>query len=61
MGLRDLNAEVLRELRVATKNSNLRQRDIVWWDDDALPERVGESMFYLPKFGTNVVFKTPNA
>lgn len=61
MGIRELNAAILQELRKVINKSTIRQRDIIAWNTseeivkkDAKP---GETIFYLPDLRVYVAVK----
>lgn len=58
MGMRELEAAILAELKVVAKNSKLRQKDIMEWrTGDSLKVREGETLFYLPGLQVSVAVK----
>lgn len=58
MGVRQLEANILRELKEVSKNKKLRQKDIMEWRTGKnLKTQEGEELFYLPKMGISVAVK----
>lgn len=49
MGLRQLEAAVLRELRGVTKEDSLRLRDIQEWSTGVIKQREQERVYFLPE------------
>lgn len=59
MGLRNLEAAILAELKQVAKNNKIRQRDIVEWSTGAVKPQEGEKYFHLPKLGVHVCVVLP--
>jgi len=59
MGLRNLEAAILAELKQVAKNSKIRQKDIVEWSTGAVKPQEGEKYFHLPKLGVHVCVILP--
>jgi hypothetical protein len=57
MGMRELEAGILRELRKETKNNKLRQKDIMEWSTSEVKAQAGERLYYLPDLKINVAIK----
>jgi len=57
MGMRELEAGILRELRKEAKNNKLRQKDILEWSTGAVKIEPGEKQYYLPDLKVNVAIK----
>ena len=57
MGMRELEAGILRELRQVAKKSKLRQKDIMEWSTGAVKIEPGEKQYYLPDLQINVAIK----
>lgn len=49
MGMRELEAEILRELKEVANNNKIRQKDIMEWSTGEIKPREGETLFFLPK------------
>ena len=58
MGLRNLEAEILRDLRAMTGLGKLRQKDIQEWSTGEVKAQAGETVVRLPS-GINVAYLTP--
>lgn len=59
MGMREVEAEMLRELRAVTGIAKLRQKDILEWSTGKVTAQEGETLVLLPALGVNVAYKTP--
>ena len=57
MGIRQLEAEILRELREVAKNKKLRQKDIMEWCTSEIKAQKGETLYYLPELKMHVAVK----
>jgi len=57
MGMRGLEAAILRELREVTGNRKLRQKDIQEWTTGDIKPVEGEMVVYLPTLHINVAYK----
>jgi hypothetical protein len=60
MGLRELEASILRELRAVTGINKIRQKDIMQWSTATFELQAGETMVYLPSTGVHVCYKLPD-
>ena len=58
MGIREVEAAILRELRVVAKESKLRQKDIMEWSTGEIKAREDEKLYFLPDLKINVAVKT---
>lgn len=58
MGMRELEAAILRELQLIAGNKKLRQKDIQEWTTGDIKPREGESVAYLPELKMNVAYKS---
>jgi hypothetical protein len=54
MGMRQLEAAILAELREVAKNPKLRQKDIAEWSSGAIKVQEGETLYFLPLLQINV-------
>lgn len=60
MGIRELEAAILAELKEVSGNKNLRQKDIMEWQTGtSLKAQDGETLYYLPVLGVSVCVKLP--
>jgi AMMECR1 domain-containing protein len=59
MGLREVEAAILRELREVTGNRKLRQKDIQEWSTGKVVQQTGEKLVRLPKLAVNVAYREP--
>lgn len=59
MGMRELNAAMLVELRQATGLKKLRAKDILAWSTGKLEADEGEALVFLPGLKVNVVYAPP--
>jgi hypothetical protein len=57
MGIRALNADILKELREVTGDSKIRQKDIMEWCTTPIEPEEGERLAELPKLGMFVAYK----
>jgi hypothetical protein len=57
MGMRELEAGILAEARIVTKNKKLRQKDIMEWSTGPVKEVAGEKTYHLPEMGVNIAVK----
>ena len=57
MGIREINAAILRELRIVAKNSKIRQKDIMEWSSGEIKAHEGEKLYVLPDLKINVAVK----
>lgn len=48
MGLRDLDAAILKELRVVCGCKGVLQREIMEWSSGEIAEHEGEKRYFLP-------------
>lgn len=61
MGLRELEAAILREARVVSGVARLRQKDIVEWSTGDVKAQAGETVFRLPGIRVSVAVRLPVA
>jgi len=54
MGMREIDAIILRELRTVAKDAKLRQKDIVEWSTGKIKPHEGEKLYFLPDLMINV-------
>lgn len=59
MGMRALEAAILRELKTVSGNNKLRQKDIMEWSTGEIKQQDGETLYFLPVLGVNVSVKLP--
>lgn len=59
MGLRELEAAILKEAREVTGNKKLRQKDIMEWTTGDIRPRDDEAVYRLPVVGVNIAVKKP--
>ena len=59
MGLHNLEAMILRELRTLPGLSKLRQKDIMVWSTSEVKAHEGETLVRLDDLGVNVAYLTP--
>ena len=59
MGIRELEAGILRELRVVTGLPKLRQKDIMEWRTSEIEPQGGEVLAHLPELKIWVAYKLP--
>jgi hypothetical protein len=60
MGMRELEASILAELKEVAKNHKLRQKDIQAWNTgNFIKPEDGETVFYLPRLNISVCVKIP--
>lgn len=59
MGLRQLEAAILSELRHVTGNRRIRQRDIMEWSTGKVEARGDEKLVHLPLNRVNVAYLEP--
>jgi hypothetical protein len=57
MGMKQLEAGILRELKTVAKNSKLRQKDIMEWSTCDIKPQEGETLYFLPELKINVAVK----
>jgi len=58
MGMRQLEAAILAELKEIAKDKRLRQKDIMEWRTGRdLVVREGETYYYLPRLGISVAVR----
>jgi len=59
MTLRDLEREILAELKTITNNPKLKLKDMMEWQTGRnLKAEEGETVFYLPKLQISVAVRT---
>ena len=54
MGIREIEAAILRELKTVAGNSKLRQKDIMEWSTGEIKAHEGEKLYFLPDLKINV-------
>ena len=59
MGIRDVEAEILAELRTVTGIESLRLKDIAEWTSGKIKPRDGETVVDLPVMGVTVAYVQP--
>lgn len=59
MGVKELEAGILRELREVTGIRRMRQKDIMEWSTGAIAPRPDETVVRLPGLSVNVAYKLP--
>lgn len=59
MGMREVEAAILRELRDVAGNQKIRQKDIMEWSSGNVNISEGETHYYLPTLRINVAVKLP--
>lgn len=59
MSMRELEAQILAELKQVAKNTKIRQKDIMEWSTGKIEVHEGETFFYLPDAKVNVCVKLP--
>lgn len=57
MSRQQLEAAVLRELRIVANNPRLRQQDIMEWSTGPVTTEPGETAYWLPDLRVNVAVK----
>ena len=57
MSLRQLEAEILCELRIIEDDPKIRQKDIMEWSTGALVSQEGETHVLLPNSGIQVCYR----
>ena len=58
MGLKQLEAQILLELKEVSKNPKLRQKDIMEWQTGKdLKAHEGETLYFLPALAISVAVK----
>lgn len=57
MGMREIEAEILRELKTVAGNDKLRQKDIKEWSTGEVKVQEGEKLYFLPGLRINVAVK----
>ena len=61
MGMKQLEAAILNELKQVTGNGKLRQKDIMEWSTSELKPHDGETIYRLPVLSINVAVKNAPA
>jgi len=62
MGMRQLEAEILHELKIVANNKKLRQKDIMEWACGSIKANDGEEVYHLPELNMDVAINVmPNA
>lgn len=59
MGMRELEAAILSELRMQTGNRRIRQKDIMEWSTSPVAARDGELTAFLKLNQVHVAYKLP--
>jgi len=60
MGLKQVEAAILAELKQVANNSKIRQKDIMEWQTGTdLKPQEGETLYHLPTLGISVAVKLP--
>lgn len=60
MGMRQLEAAILAELKDVSGKSKIRQKDIMEWQSgQGLKPEEGETLYWLPRLGVSVAVKLP--
>ena len=57
MGIRELEAAILAELRIVAEDKKLRQKDVMEWSTGAVSLSEGETLYSLPVLGVFVAVK----
>lgn len=57
MGIKQLEAAILAELREVANNKKILQRDIQEWSTGEVKAQKGETLFHLPKLNINVAIR----
>jgi len=57
MGMRQLEAAILAELRQVKADKTIKQREIMEWSTGEIKPEVGEELIRLPDLGINVALK----
>lgn len=57
MSMRSLELEILRELRLVSKQPRLRLRDILEWRSGPIEKRDDKTVYFLPKVGVNAAIR----
>ena len=57
MGIRQLEAEILHELKIVANNKKLRQKDIMEWSSGNIKAHDGEEVYHLPELKMDVAIK----
>lgn len=57
MGIRQLEAAILAEAKIVTKNSKLRMKDILEWSSGKVEPQTGEVVFFLPELRVYIAIK----
>ena len=55
--MREVEAAILRELRVVAQDNKLRQKDIMEWSTGEIKAHEGEKLYFLPDLKINVAVK----
>jgi hypothetical protein len=51
MGMRDIEAGILREVKQVAKDTSIRQKDIMEWSTTEVKAHDGEMAYHLPSLG----------
>lgn len=51
MGMKEINAAVLREVREVAKDKTICQKDIMEWSSGDIQTQAGETVYDLPELG----------
>ena len=57
MGIREIEAAILRELKIVAGNNKLRQKDIMEWSTGEIVAHESETLYFLPDLRINVAIK----
>ena len=60
MGIRNLEAQILAELREVAGKRSIRQKDIMEWSTGNVKVEEGETHYFLPHLGIHVAVKFPD-
>lgn len=59
MGIKQLEAAILAELKEVVGNRKIRQKDIMEWSTGNITAQEGETLYHLPELNVNVSVKLP--
>ena len=57
MGIRNIEAAILGELKVVAGNNKILQKDIMEWSTGPVEAQEGEKLYFLPSLQINVAVK----
>lgn len=60
MGLRNMEAKILQELRIVSGRRTMRQKDIMEWSTGEIKAQEGETLYFLPELHIHVAVKLPD-